>query len=191
MERRLWALALVVTACAAPETALPGLSAEQQTYWSNLAALCGKSYEGRIAAKVGGGPGPDPFEGKRLLIHGRHCTDEAVRLDFHAGNDRSRTWVFTRGGAGLRLHHEHRKDDGSPDPMTDYGGAARDAGTAEAQSFPADGYSKTLFVKEGIPASADNVWTVTIQPDKTLRYSLTRPGREFTMEFDLTAPVEP
>lgn len=191
MERRLWALALALSACTAPETALPGLSAGQKTYWANLSRLCGKAYEGRIAAKVGGGPGPDPYEGKRLLIHGRHCTGESVRLDFHAGNDRSRTWVFSRGESGLRLSHEHRKDDGSPDPMTGYGGVADASGTADTQSFPADGYSKTLFVKEGIPASADNVWTVTVQPEKMLSYSLTRPGREFRMEFDLTAPVAP
>lgn len=187
--KRAAALAVLLAGCAA--SAPRGPSAGQATFWANLAALCGKAYEGRIAAKVGGGPGPDPYEGKRLLIHARHCTDELVRLDFHAGNDRSRTWVFSRGESGLRLSHEHRRDDGRLDAMTDYGGQAQGPGTAGTQRFPADGYSKTLFVKEGIPASADNVWVVTVEPDERLVYSLTRPGREFTLEFDLTAPVEP
>ena len=109
MVRRSWALAVLLAACAAPEARGP--LPEQTTFWTNLAALCGKSYGGRIAVKVGGGSTPDPYEGKVLSIHGRHCTDESVRLDFSAGNDRSRTWVFSRGESGLRLSHEHRKDD--------------------------------------------------------------------------------
>lgn len=188
MERRVWAFVLLLAACAAPEDAAP--RPEQATYWTNLSALCGKSYSGRIAAKVGGGPGPDPYEGKVLSVHARHCTEQAVRLDFHAGNDRSRTWVFSREG-GLRLTHEHRKEDGSPDEMTGYGGPAEGRGTAQTQRFPADGHSKTLFLKEGLAAAVENVWTVTVVPGKTLTYSLTRPGREFTLEFDLSAPTPP
>ena len=187
MARRLLTLCALLAACAAPEDAAP--KAEQATFWTNLAALCGKAYGGRIAAKVGGGPGPDPYEGKLLTVHAKHCTEHAVRLDFHAGNDRSRTWVFVRDGAGLRLTHEHRKDDGAPDEMTGYGGPAEGRGTAQTQRFPADGVSKTLFLKEGLCAAVDNVWTVTVIPDKTLTYSLTRPGREFTLEFDLSAPT--
>jgi hypothetical protein len=189
MERRVWALALLLAACTTPEEAAP--RPEQATFWTNLSALCGKSYAGRIAAKVGGGPGPDPYEGKLLTVHAKHCTEDAVRLDFHAGNDRSRTWVFSRAGGVLRLAHEHRKEDGTPDEMTGYGGPAEGRGTAQSQRFPADGYSKTLFLKEGLAAAVDNVWTATVVPDRTLTYSLTRPGREFTLEFDLSAPTPP
>jgi hypothetical protein len=187
METRVLLLAALLAGCAGPKAG--GLSAAQDTFWANLRPLCGKAFEGRIAAKVGGGPGPDPYDGKRLVLHGAHCTDEAVRLDLHVGAEDSKTWVFTRAAEGLRLVHEQRKADGSPDSLTGYGGMAEGRGTPDTQRFPADGLSKTLFVREDLPQSADNVWVVTLLPDKLLRYALQRPGREFRLEFDLTAPV--
>lgn len=187
MSRRLAVLLLALAACAAPGRGKP--AAGQDAFWSGLRALCGKTFEGRIAAKAGGGPGPDPYEGKRLLIRGAACTPDAVRVDFSAGMDRSRTWVFTRTPEGLRLTHEQRQADGRPDALSGYGGPAASGGTAERQSFPADGPSKTLFAREGIPSSGDNVWTVSLAPGRTLSYAIARPGREFRMEFDLSAPV--
>ncbi len=169
----------------------PAAASPQDAFMAELAALCGKAFEGRIAAKVGGGPGPDPFEGKTLTMHVRECAPGVVRVPFHVGDDRSRTWVFTRTGAGLRLKHDHRHQDGAPDDMTLYGGDTAEPGTAERQSFPADVASKEMFIKGGIPQSADNVWVVGLVPGKTYSYALTRPGREFRVEFDLTRPVEP
>lgn len=183
------ALALaLLAACAGPR---PGPSAAQSAFWTNLSALCGKAYEGRITSKVGGGPGPDPYEGKILAIHAVACPDTEIRLAFHVGSNRSRTWVFRRGPFGLRLEHDHRHEDGTPETLTLYGGDAVEPGTPLRQEFPADGRSKSLFVKEGLPASADNVWIVELEPDRVLRYSLVRPGREFRMEFDLSRPVAP
>lgn len=182
------AAAAVLTACAGRGKAPPAV-APQDEFLARLAALCGKAFEGRIAAKVGGGAGPDPFEGKTLVMHVRECAPGVVRVPFHVGDDRSRTWVFTRTPAGLRLKHDHRHKDGSPDDMNLYGGDAVDAGTAGKQSFPADQESKDMFVKGSIPQSAANVWVVGVEPGKTFSYALTRPGREFRVEFDLTREV--
>lgn len=175
-------------------SALPGCAgspaAPQDEFWSALQALCGKAFEGRIAAKIGGGGGPDPFEGKKLVLHARECSAEEIRIPFHVGEDRSRTWVFTRPAGGLRLKHDHRHEDGSPDAMNLYGGDATSAGTGETQFFPADDDSKRMFESGGIPQSLENVWVVGIVPAKIYSYALTRPGREFRVEFDLTRPVD-
>lgn len=189
---RPWPLVAVaaLAACAAGGKA-PSAAAPQDAFLANLAALCGKAFEGRIAAKVGGGSGPDPFEGKTLTMHVRECAPGVVRVPFHVGDDRSRTWVFTRTASGLRLKHDHRHEDGKPDAMNLYGGDTAEPGAAERQSFPADRESKDMFVKGGIPQSAENVWVVDLVPGKTYSYALTRPGREFRVEFDLTRPVEP
>lgn len=189
---RTWPLAVVVAlaACAGGGKA-PAAASPQDAFLSGLAAMCGKAFEGRIAAKVGGGAGPDPFEGKTLTMHVRECAPGAVRVPFHVGDDRSRTWVFTRTPQGLRLKHDHRHKDGSPDDMNLYGGDTVDEGTREKQSFPADQASKDMFIKGGIPQSVDNVWVVGLTPGRTFSYALTRPGREFRVEFDLTRPVEP
>jgi hypothetical protein len=57
------------------------------------------------------------------------------------------------------------------------------------QSFPADQYSKELFVEQGIPQSVGNTWQMYIYPEK-FTYRLIRQGREFRVDFDLTKPIE-
>jgi hypothetical protein len=168
---------------AAPEPA-------PQTFWTQLAALCGQAFDGVVTVDRGG-TAPDPFAGQRLRMHVRTCADHELRVPFHVGDDRSRTWVFTRSDGALRLHHDHRHDDGSPDVVTMYGGQAIAPGTATEQRFPADDATRALFVREGLPRSVDNVWIVEVVPDVRFAYALTRPDREFRIDFDLSAPVPP
>ncbi|KKM20915.1 hypothetical protein LCGC14_1640630, partial [marine sediment metagenome] len=70
------------------------------------------------------------------------------------------------------------------------GGHTVDAGFASVQSFPADQYSKELFVSQGIPQSMGNTWQMYIYPE-TFTYRLIRQGREFRVDFDLTKPITP
>jgi hypothetical protein len=67
--------------------------------------------------------------------------------------------------------------------------AMRGAGWAQVQSFPADEYSRDLFVRQQIPQSMGNTWQMYIYPSK-FTYRLIRQGREFRVDFDLTAPVK-
>jgi hypothetical protein len=70
-----------------------------------------------------------------------------------------------------------------------YGGHTVDAGWSQVQSFPADQYSKMLFVDQGIPQSIDNIWQMYIYADK-FSYRLVRQGREFRVDFDLTKEIK-
>lgn len=194
MKWKAWTLAAAALALGAgctPRTLTPPdpTHAPQDAFWGNLTALCGKSFEGRVTAKVGGGPGPDPFETERLVMHVRECSGTVIRVPFHVGADRSRTWVFTRTAAGLRLKHDHRHADGKEDDVTMYGGDTTEPGSPERQSFPADAYSRELFVRAAIPQSVANVWVAGLVPGKTFSYGLQRPGRDFRVDFDLTRPV--
>ena len=63
-----------------------------------------------------------------------------------------------------------------------------DAGWAQVQSFPADQYSKELFVAAGNPQSNGNTWQMYVYPEK-FTYRLVREGREFRVDFDLSKPV--
>jgi hypothetical protein len=112
-----------------------------------------------------------------------------LRIPFHVGEDRSRTWVITRTGTGLRLKHDHRHEDGSEDVLTQYGGDTVGPGTARRQEFPADQHSKDLFVRENIPQSTTNIWAVEVVPATLFAYELRRPNRFFRVDFDLTSPV--
>ncbi len=91
-------------------------------------------------------------------------------------------------GRNLRLQHDHRHEDGSEDPITQYGGDARVVGTAQLQEFRADSATAALF-----PAAATNVWSIEVVPGRTFAYALRREGtdRRFRIEFDLSRPVPP
>jgi hypothetical protein len=124
-----------------------------------------------------------------LIMHVRECKSDTILIPFHVGEDRSRTWVVTRTAGGLRLKHDHRHKDGTPSQQTQYGGDTVEPGTANRQKFPADAFSKDLFVREGITPSVANVWAMEVLGSKLFAYELRRPSRFFRVEFELTRPT--
>ncbi|HJR36157.1 MAG TPA: hypothetical protein VJ817_14470, partial [Gemmatimonadales bacterium] len=135
--------------------------------------------------------GDTSFANRTLVMHVRSCGADTIRIPFHVGEDRSRTWVITRGGGGLRLKHDHRHADGAPDSVTQYGGDARLPGAAWVMEFPADSFTAVL-----IPPARTNVWTIEVDPGAgRFVYALRREGtnRRFRVEFDLrrAVPIPP
>jgi hypothetical protein len=157
-------------------------------FWSDLRALCDLAFDGEIAVNRGGSA-PDPFEGKVLRMHVRECSEQEIRVPLHVGDDRSRTWVFTRIPGGVRLKHDHRHEDGTADELTMYGGDTIDRFAPDGVRFPADQFSRDLFARTNRSVSISNVWVVVLVPGKRFSYGLTRPGREFRIDFDLAKPV--
>lgn len=171
--------------------ALPGFASKPavpaDAFMAQLAPLCGKAFAGRV---VTNDPADTAFAGKALVMHVASCEPGRVRIPFHVGEDRSRTWVLTRTATGIRLKHDHRHEDGSSDKLTMYGGDTTAPGTATRQEFPADAESIALFRSLDAERSVTNVWAV--EADATaFAYELHRPGRHFRVEFDLTKPVAP
>lgn len=154
-------------------------------FLARLNQLCGQRFEGKVVST-------DPIDAdmasQRLVMHVRDCAAEEVRIPFHVGVDRSRTWVVTRTATGLRLKHDHRHEDGTEDKLSQYGGDTASGGTHLRQEFPADPFSKELFLKEGNPASVTNTWAMEAG-EAVFAYELRRPERFFRVEFDLTRPV--
>lgn len=165
----------------------PDPAAERAAFWAALQGLCHGAFEGTVVRDTPVTP-DSPFQGVTLVMHVRECTPDEIRIPFHVGQDRSRTWVLTRLDDGFRLKHHHLHEDGIPDAVHLYGGDAGTGGTSEWQEFPADSYTADL-----IPAAAGNVWTVEVVPDELFAYALRREGTEraFRVEFDLTRPVDP
>ena len=159
-------------------------------FLSAIAGHCGKAFAGRIVTNDPK-PANDPFEGQALVMHVRECRDGEVRIPFHVGENRSRTWVLTRTPSGLRLKHDHRHEDGSPDAVTMYGGDTAAPGTADRQAFPVDAESRAMFERQKLAASVTNTWAMEIDAGRRFRYELSRPGRIFQVDFDLTSPVTP
>lgn len=154
-------------------------------FFELISRHCGKAFEGKVVFDND----PSPAFDNRLVMHVRACSEKELQVPFHVGEDASRTWIITKTGSGLSLKHDHRNKDGSDDELTMYGGHTLDAGFNNMQSFPADQYSKELFVKLGFPQSNGNTWQMYAYPDK-FTYRLIRQGREFRVEFDLTKAVD-
>lgn len=162
--------------------------------WNALTPLCGQAFEGRLAE--GTEPSDAAIGAERLVMHVRSCSNDEIRIPFHVGEDRSRTWVLTRTPVGIRLKHDHRHEDGSEDAITQYGGDTRsgdddrslDGRSLDGRSldFHADAHTAAL-----LPASRTNIWTMAVEPGATFSYALRREesGRRFRVVFDLTRPV--
>lgn len=181
-------LALLLTlACGGGEAndASAGATDPREAFWSALTELCGRAFEGAV---VESSPPDTAFADRRLVMHVRTCAEQEVRIPFHVGEDRSRTWVLTWTGEGLRLKHDHRHADGSEDEVTQYGGDAAGSGSGTRQEFPADAETAAL-----VPVAATNVWTVELEPGERFTYALRREGseRRFRVDFDLSRPVPP
>lgn len=151
---------------------------------TGLTRLCGQAYEGRVVSTDEVDVG---FASEKLVMHVRECAADEVRIPFHVGEDRSRTWVIARTDSGLRLKHDHRHEDGEEDAVTQYGGDSAMV-TATRAEFPVDQYSIELFTREGLTASVTNVWAVEIS-DEVFAYELSRENRFFRVEFDLKTPT--
>lgn len=164
---------------------IPPTAAPQDAYWAALQSICGRAYSGRV---VEGNASDSGFRTSELRMHVRSCAPAEIRIPFHLGANRSRTWVITRTAEGFRLKHDHRHEDGTEDAVTQYGGDTRGPGTATRQEFYADSHTAAL-----IPAARTNVWTVKILPGDRFAYALRRVGtdRRFRVEFDLTRPIDP
>ncbi len=183
-------LALAICAACAPEpqetSSENATENAQAAFMQNLRALCGRAFAGKM---VSSDEADADMADADMVMHVRECSDDEVRIPFYVGDDRSRTWVITETGGGLRLKHDHRHEDGSEDKVTWYGGDTADMGTATRQTFPVDQESIDLFKKEGLDQSVTNVWAVEVT-DSMFAYELTRENRNFRVEFDTAKQVD-
>ena len=146
-------------------------------FMATLHGMCGQRFEGGLSYAI------DPnseFAGKKISTQ-VVCAADGVRMPVQVGENRSRTWIFTRPAAGLELRHDHRHPDGTPDAVTMYGGMAKQGGTARSQAFLADAYTARI-----VPGAETNVWTVSLSQDgSVLTYRLDRhdkPRAEFVLK---------
>lgn len=155
---------------------------QQQDFIENMRAYCGKSFAGVPVFPIE----DNPMGNERLIVIFESCNDTEMRMPFHVGADKSRTWILTQTPDGLLFKHDHRHEDGTPDEVTNYGGFANSAGSSLIQYFPAD-----QFTKELIPYAAGNEWSFEIDKEnKELHYVLKRDGNlRFKATFDLSKEV--
>lgn len=188
------ALPLLMAATLAGCATTPPPTTPQDRFFAALSERCGQAFAGKLASDEAADA---EMRGKAMVMHIRHCTADRIEIPFHidglgpdGGWDRSRTWIVSRTGTGLRLKHDHRHADGKPDAVTLYGGDTADAGSATRQSFPVDAESIAMFNATGRSVSTTNIWSVETNASG-FTYGLDRKGRHFRVAFDYAKPVTP
>ena len=155
-------------------------------FQTHLQSLCGHSYLGQVTSTD---PQDENWRKEALTLGPVTCPDkDTTVLPLAVGADKSRVWTLSLqdGGQALDFRHAHTLKDGSPDPVTGYGGVATSKNSSPIRAvFPVDDYSKKNFKENGLEVSMTNVWSIDINPGKTMTYSLNREGRNFVAEFDL------
>lgn len=160
----------------------------QTEWWDNMMSLCGNAYAGEMVQYDE--EADQGWLDVAVIMHVRECSETEIRIPLHVGDNRSRTWILTRGDDAITLKHDHRYPDGSAEALHMYGGTTADEGTANVQRFPVGEFSQNLFHEEGIPDSAQNTWRMEIYPGERFTYGLSRFNREFQADFDLNEPVD-
>ncbi len=157
---------LITAVSLASQSRAAEVSGEQQ-FFANLTRLCGRTIEGATEFPQN----PDhPMVGRKLVLTVGPCSAKEVRIALQVGEDKSRTWIFTRSENVLLFKHDHRPADATPPAQTNYGGWARPGGTGDRQQFAADEETAKL-----IPEAATNVWTLEFDHAKSqLIYALER-----------------
>ena len=134
----------------------------EESFWNALTEQCTHIFTGQ--SSYPDNP-EDSFYGKKLVANFSNCTDTQIQVPFHVGDNKSRTWIFTKLDNGkLQLKHQHLHDDGSADEVSNYGGIS-DGGEISINGqlktmhvhFPADDFTKQL-----IPEASTNVWTIEL-----------------------------
>lgn len=175
------AFILSASACSSPQEETP-----LTEFQNHLQSLCGKTVQGRVTSTD---PQDEDWRREVLTLGPVSCPDTATTvLPLAVGTDKSRVWTLTLQDNGQRLdfRHAHSLKDGSPDPVTGYGGVATvDNSTATRAVFPVDDISKSVFAENGLKPSMTNTWSISINPGTRLTYQLSREGRNFVAEFDL------
>ena len=158
-------------------------------FQTHLSSLCGQTFEGRVTSTD---PQDEDWRKEVLTLGPVTCPDTSTTvLPLAVGADQSRVWTLRLqdDGAALDFRHAHTLKDGSPDPVTGYGGVATSKNSrATLAVFPVDETSKATFAQNGLEASMTNVWSIHVEPRESLTYTLSRESRNFVAKFDIKNP---
>jgi hypothetical protein len=154
----------------------------EKEFFDAIRSLEGKTFYGK-AIYMPDTTKANDFWGKKLSFRVIRTSRSEMKLPFNVGENQTRVWVLTKTKGGIRLKHDHRHTDGSPDSITNYGGDSdQKISNRLIQYFPADEFTSNL-----IPAAKTNRWIMQFSDDKKRFYYILERNKElrFKAEFDL------
>jgi hypothetical protein len=177
----------LIISCGGPVQQKTGELAEktdQDVFFDRFRELEGKKFAGK---QVYIREDMDSWADFYLEMHVREFHENVIYLPFRVGENTSRTWtIYREPDNRLRLRHDHRHEDGTPEDLTLYGGYTVQGSDAFTQIFPADDYTCNM-----LPRICDNEWSMKFSEDlSTFTYILKKSGElVFQADFDLTTSM--
>lgn len=155
-----------------------------------LARHCQHSFSGRVVVnRTDDGADPAWTTGP-VLLDLRACPPGGIVMAIAVADDRSRAMVLRLQSADqLSLRHLRHNDDGTPQPVTDFGGFSSEESGPRKAVFQANQISRDLFSQHNQPARNNSTWTLAMPDADTLVYEETSDAGELRLEFDLAKPV--
>ena len=157
---------------------------DQLNFLKKYQDFCGYSYSGQTTiVDIASG---ELFAEAELIMTVSECDDNIVRIPFHVGEDKSRTWILQMKEQGLHLSHDHRYEDGTEHADNFYGGFADRRGTESVHFFPAD--DKTIADR---PGRSINTWSkeIDLSAQKYYYRLYLQDELRFEVVFDLSNPL--
>lgn len=183
-------LTAVATISMLSSKSLMALESNQDKFFYQIKALCGKAFSGGIVQDTSNSTA---YRGKKFMLHIRDCSDSQIKMPLHIDDNSSRILVLTRSnnksGVRIKLQHDHRHQDGASDELTLYGGLTTDAGTANIQDFPESAESIELTKAFAPTRTWPSVWSIYLSVNDIV-YQVVRPGRTIQIKFKLSNTVD-
>ena len=157
----------------------------QDKFFNAVKALCGQAFSGGTIEDT---QNSAAYSGRKFILHIRECSDTQIKMPLHIGDNSSRILILTKGENSIKLQHDHRHADGSPDDLTLYGGSTTAEGTANAQAFPESAASIETTKALAPTRTWPSVWSIILTSDDIV-YQVVRPGRIIRTQFKLSNKV--
>jgi hypothetical protein len=178
-------ISVLIVSCGGPaQQQTEAEKTDQDVFFERFKELEGKKFGGQ---EVFIREDMESWADRELVMHVREVHHNVIYLPFRVGDNTSRTWTLYREtDSRLRLRHDHRHDDGTPEDLTLYGGYTGPGSDGLKQVFPADHYTCNMLAR-----ICDNEWAMIFSEDmSTFSYILRKTGDLVVrIDFDLTEPL--
>lgn len=165
-------------------TSVKAAESNQDKFFDSINAHCGNAFSGSVEDSSDS----TAYNGRKFVLHIRDCSDTQIKMPLHIDDNSSRILVLTKSDGSIKLQHDHRHADGSPDALTLYGGYSSTNSTANVKDFPESAESIEITKAHAPTRTYPSVWSIILSSEQ-ITYQVVRPGRTIKTTFKFTDKV--
>lgn len=161
-------------------SSVKAIASNQESFFDAIKSHCGKAFSGSVEDSSNS----TAYNGKKFVLHIRDCSNTQIKMPLHIDDNSSRILILTKSGESIKLEHDHRHPDGSPDALTLYGGYSVDS-TAKVANFPESSESIAITKAHAPNRTYPSLWSIILSAED-ITYQVVRPGRTIKSNFKFT-----